>query len=81
MSDRRAEIEMELEWLDAQEAFIAAKETRDSDPEGYAAAKAKMSELRTAMRLAGEANGTRTPVSAIAVTSGDQPEATEEVDQ
>jgi len=66
---RRAEILIELEWLDAQTAFLDAKAKRDVDPEGYAKAKERMSGLRVALRTAGEASGTRTPVGGIAVTS------------
>jgi hypothetical protein len=74
MSDvRRDEIAMELEWLDTREAFVAAKATRDADPDGYAAAKAKMSEMRAYWRGIGEYLGLRTPAGAIGVTNGDAP--------
>lgn len=50
MSTEREDLELQIEWLDLKEAFIAAKETRDTDPDGYAAAKAAMSEFRTKWR-------------------------------
>lgn len=46
----REELQLESEWLDLSEAFIAAKATRDTDPGGYAAAKVAMSTFRTFWR-------------------------------
>lgn len=76
MSDRREEIELELAWLDAADAFRAAKAKRgtdDWDEDEYRATKAKVSELRTQWRGVGEALGLRSPVGSINVTSGDAP--------
>jgi len=70
MTDRRAEIDLELEWLDARDAFVAAKATRDTDPEGYATKKARMSEMRTFWRGIGEYLGLRSGVGGINVSQG-----------
>ena len=74
MSERRDEIKMELEWLDARDAFVAAKATREDDPKGYAKAKAKMSTLRAHWRGIGEFYGLRSPVGGINVGVNSTPE-------
>lgn len=47
---RRDDIRFELEWLDIEDEFLAAKAVRNEDPERYAAAKRRMSETRTLYR-------------------------------
>lgn len=74
VDQRRAEIALELEYLDARDRFVAAKEARAADPSAhnekeYRAAKAAFSELRTYWRQIGEAVGTRKPGGAD-VTNG-----------
>jgi hypothetical protein len=50
MSTRREEIALELEWLDVEERFLAAKTNRAQDPDEYREAKTAMSEMRTYWR-------------------------------
>lgn len=72
---RRAELALELEWLDVSDAYVAAKaawvaagaKPRTKEHEAYLAAKKKMSEMRTYWRRIGEAVGSRTPVGANVV--------------
>lgn len=68
---RRAELALEAEWLDVEEAFLTAKASRHTSPDAeavYQAAKARMSEMRRYWRQIGEAVGTRTPSAASVVT-------------
>lgn len=69
---RRAELALEAEWLDVQEAFLTAKAARDGSPTAeadYQSAKRAMSEMRTYWRQIGEATGVRRPAGTIALTS------------
>ena len=60
------EIELILEWRDAQQAFVDAKKKKGyRDTSEYAAAAKRVDELRTKWRRIGEAVGTRTPVPPI----------------
>lgn len=72
MSDRRAEIDLELQWLDARDAFVAAKAKRgtpDWNEEEYRAAKARVSQMRLEWRGIGEYLGLRAPAGAIHVVN------------
>lgn len=75
---RRAEIALELAWLDVRDAFLAAKAawvaagsvaTKPYTAEfvAYDTAKRKMSEMRTFWRRIGEAVGARTPAGTVVV--------------
>lgn len=62
---RRAEIALELEWLDVEARYLAAKASLPRDDPEFIAAKQAMSEMRTYWRQIGEACGTRRPVNSI----------------
>jgi len=51
MSTEREDLEAQLRYLDAQDAFIAAKASGRDSAE-YQSAKAELREIRTAMRTA-----------------------------
>lgn len=74
---RRAELALELEWLDVRDAYLTAKAAwvaagsvpRTTEYVAYVEAKRTMSEMRTFWKRVGEAVGSRTPAGTVIVES------------